>query len=687
MNIFSGSILYYVIVIVLLFVSALVSYFIYRKEELENFKKAILVTLRTLSLFLMLFLLLNPFTEYLQKSNTKPINAILIDNSLSIRLEDRYKLIPEAISITGQDNSKFFFFGSKLLREAKEYSYDSSLNYKYSTNLAATLDDIGSNNDLQINSFTIISDGQINEGYNLMNAVKRFNVPFHYVLLGDTVQKKDLVLRNVNYNKNVYINSLTKVFVNVNSYGYSKEIKVNLYENDVKIKTNTIRAENNTTEYITSFDLISPDQGIKKYKAEIESEDGEITKENNSEIFYIKYTDNSIKVLVIAGSPSSDLSSLKQAFNRSDNFKTDYRIQKQRDEYYDGDIPDLRNYSLIILNGFPTEVTSEEQINSLEKNLKEHSLPVIFINSSDVSFDKLRELQNHLPFIVNDISKKEFRSNIRITANAVTEKAESLNRFNIYPQSYFYKEAFSVKPNSTVLGLTTQESEPAIIVDNTSGTRSAGFLGYGYFKWNLNPQGNYGFLQGLISAMINLTVDENSGERFVIKTNKDYYAISENILYSAFYKDADPLKKYEVKVNVTGNGKNETLNLNQAGSNVFNNEHMLFDIADYTAKGDLYENGKYLVSSSVKYSVGNAKEEYNETKAKEDILKEIAFRTNGQNLRTKSDNEVKEILKTQGDNVKMTSVKVLFRRSFLYLILVIVLLSIEWYIRKRSNLI
>ena len=687
MNIFSGSILYYVIVIVLLFVSALVSYFIYRKEELENFKKAILVTLRTLSLFLMLFLLLNPFTEYLQKSNTKPINAILIDNSLSIRLEDRYKLIPEAISITGQDNSKFFFFGSKLLREAKEYSYDSSLNYKYSTNLAATLDDIGSINDLQINSFTIISDGQINEGYNLMNAVKRFNVPFHYVLLGDTVQKKDLVLRNVNYNKNVYINSLTKVFVNVNSYGYSKEIKVNLYENDVKIKTNTIRAENNTTEYITSFDLISPDQGIKKYKAEIESEDGEITKENNSEIFYIKYTDNSIKVLVIAGSPSSDLSSLKQAFNRSDNFKTDYRIQKQRDEYYDGDIPDLRNYSLIILNGFPTEVTSEEQINSLEKNLKEHSLPVIFINSSDVSFDKLRELQNHLPFIVNDISKKEFRSNIRITANAVTEKAESLNRFNIYPQSYFYKEAFSVKPNSTVLGLTTQESEPAIIVDNTSGTRSAGFLGYGYFKWNLNPQGNYGFLQGLISAMINLTVDENSGERFVIKTNKDYYAISENILYSAFYKDADPLKKYEVKVNVTGNGKNETLNLNQAGSNVFNNEHMLFDIADYTAKGDLYENGKYLVSSSVKYSVGNAKEEYNETKAKEDILKEIAFRTNGQNLRTKSDNEVKEILKTQGDNVKMTSVKVLFRRSFLYLILVIVLLSIEWYIRKRSNLI
>lgn len=686
MNIFSGSILYYVIISVLLLFSAATAYLIYRKEDLENYKKAILVSLRTLSLFLILFLLINPFTEYLKKSVSRPVNAVLIDNSLSTKLENRFTMIPEAVNLLGTENLHFVF-GSKLLKKEKEYIYDTSLYYKYSTNLSAALDDIGSFGDLQINSFTVVSDGQINEGNNLLNTVMRFKVPFHYILSGDTVQKKDFVLRSVNYNKSIFVNSLSKIFVTVNSFGYDKDIKVNLYEDGNKVKTNIIKTGKDVKDYSTSFDIISTNQGIKKYKAEIEPEEDEITKANNSEVFYVKYVDNSIKVLVIAGSPSYDLSSLKQAFNRTDNFKTDFRIQKHRDEYYDGDIPDLKNYNVLILNGFPTEITSEEQINKLKKSLKDFSIPVIFINSSDVSFDKLRELQSFLPFIVNDISKKEFKSNIRITQNTVSEKAEMLNKFNVYPQSYFYKEAFSVKPNSTVLGLTAQFSEPAIVSDNTSGTKSAGFLGYGYFKWNLNVQGNYNFLQGLLSAMINLTVDENSNERFVLRTNKDYYAVSENVLYSAYYRDSDPLKKYEVKVNVSGNGKNEVLKLNQVSGNVHSGEQRIFDNADYKIKGDLYENGIYITSSEIKITVGDAVEEFKDTRAKDDVLKEIAFRTKGQNLSSKSKQEIKEILKSQGEESKTTSVKTLFRRSFLYLILVIVLLSIEWFIRKRSNLI
>ena len=54
MNIFSGSILYYVIVTALLILSTSTAFFIYRNEELSKFKKAILVFLRTVSLFFIL---------------------------------------------------------------------------------------------------------------------------------------------------------------------------------------------------------------------------------------------------------------------------------------------------------------------------------------------------------------------------------------------------------------------------------------------------------------------------------------------------------------------------------------------------------------------------------------------------------------------------------------------------------
>ncbi|MEI7483820.1 MAG: hypothetical protein WCK13_03835 [Ignavibacteriota bacterium] len=689
MNIFSGSILYYLIILVLLLLSAGTAYFIYRNEELSNFKRAILVFLRTVSLFLILILLVNPFTEYYNKSVAKPVNAILIDNSLSSRLEKRNETIPNVLKnlVSGNSDIIFYTFGSKLLRQGKTYSEDSAMYYRYSTNLSQTLDDINTIADLSINSFTIVSEGQINEGNNLLNTVKKFNVPFHYVLTGDTIQKKDLVLKTVNYNKQVFVNSLTRVFVTINSYGYSKELRVNLYENGIKVKTNTVTASNYASEYTTSFDLISTEQGIRKYKAEVEAENDEITQANNTEIFYIKYVDNGINILVIAGSPSADVSSLKQALGRTENFKAEYRIQKQSNEYYEGELPDFRNYNAVILNGFPTDITSEEQLSNLSKKLGEVNIPLIFINSSNVSFDKLRELQTHLPFIVNDISKKEFKSNIRITANSTTDKTELLNKFNVYPQSFFYKEAFSVKPNSTVLGLTVQNSEPAIVMDNTSGTKSAGFLGYGYYKWNLNTQGNYNFLQGLISTMINLTVDENTNERFVLKANKDYYAASEDVFFTSYFRDSDPLKKYEVKINISGNGKNEIIGMSQTNRSNFGAEHRIFDKGDYNVKGDLYENGNYLTSTSLKITIGDAVEEYKETRAKEDILKEIAYRTNGKNLSQKDKSEIAELLNTKNEDVKTVSVKTLFRRSFLYLILIIVLLSIEWYIRKRSNLV
>ena len=689
MNIFSGSIWYYIIILVLLVLSAGIAYFVYRDEELSDFKRAILVFLRTVSLFLILLLLINPFTEGLKKSSYKPVNAVLIDNSLSNRIENRIETIPNVLKnlVSGNSDIDYYVFGSKLLKKEKEYSQDSTLYYKYSTNLSKTLDDINTFADLSVNSFTIVSDGQINEGNNLLNTAKKFNVPFHYVLTGDTVQKRDLVLSGINRNKQVFVNSLTKVFITVNSYGYNKDIKVNLYENDVKVKTNPIRVSNDIYEYVTSFDLISSEQGIKKYRAEIETENDEITQANNSEVFYIKYTDNNINVLVIAGSPSSDVSSLKQALNTTENFKADYRIQKQSNEYYDGDLPDFRNYNVVLLNGFPTDITSEEQISKIKKNLSEVNIPLVFINSSNVSFDKLRELQNYLPFVVNDINKKEFKSNIRITANSTTDKADILRKFNVYPQSFFYKEAFSVKPNSTVLGLTSQNSEPAIVTDNTSGTKSAGFLGYGYYKWNLNVQGNYNFLQGLISTMINLTVDENTKDRFVLTANKDYYAVSEDIHFTSYFRDSDPLKKYEVKINVTGNGKNEVLGLNQTNNNIFGVEHRIFEKGDYTVNGDLYENGNYITSTAARITVGEAVDEFKETRAREDILKELAYRTNGYNLSLKDKSEISELFKSRNEDVKSVSVKTLFRNSFLYLLLIIVLLSIEWYIRKRSNLV
>lgn len=686
MNIFSGSILYYIVSFVFLIISLGLGLLLYRGTEVSKLHKAILVSLRTISLFLILLTLLNPFVEFSNNKSAEPLNIILLDKSKSSGLENRDSAINAIAKKTASENSNFTYytFGSKLIEEIKEFRTDTTEYFKYSTNIAATLDDLRNAKDERINSISIISDGIINDGNNLIQTVSNVKAPIHYIISGDTTQKKDLSIQKLNFNKRQFVNSKSKIYVNINSYFTEKNVNVNLFENGIKIKSNPVFVTNTNSQYETVFEVSSSSQDIKKYKVEIEPEDGEITTINNSEIFYIDYVDNTIKLLIAAGSPGSDVSSLRQILNQSSNFKYDIRIQKNSNEFYEGAFPELKEYDVLILLGFPTELTSIGLLNKLKEDLNRTKISLLFINSSNISLTKLSDLKEYLPFVYNETGKNEIKSSVVFTNNNLKTFTQSSSMQKLLPPSFFYRGAFSSKPNSTVLGI--QNNEPAIIIDNTSLIKSAAFLGYGFYKWNLSPNGNYDYLKSLFSDLISLCVNENSKEKFTITSNKDSYAISEPVEFLAYYRDSDPGKKYSVKLNITGKDKNRSLELSRLGENSFQGQVQIFEKSDFNAEADLYEDNVKIQSKGLKFTVSDAVNEFKETKANEKILKEISKLSGGLNLSGKSQSELDSIFKSQSNLTNISTSKSLFRNSLLYLILIIVLLSIEWFIRKRLNL-
>ena len=684
MNIFSGSILEYLSLILFAAISIGLSLFLYIKNELPKFTKAILITLRAVSLFLMLSLLLNPFIEYFRSISEKAKNIILVDKSFSTEIGSNDTAILNSVfDITKKgDDFKIYTFGSRLIQEVTELTKDSNVNNRYSTNLASSFDDIRELNFEKINSISIISDGLVNEGNNLLIAARNLKAPIHYKLTGDTAQRKDLVLNRVLYNKRQFVNSTAKVFAEIKSFYTDKEVKINLYENDIKIRTNSIVANSSKYEYETVFDVMSPIAGIKKYRLEIEPETGEVTEINNDEIFYINYSDNTVSMLVIAGAPSYDLSSLKQTLNRSENIKYDTRVQKSASEYYEGVLPKFGDYDIITLIGFPNNFTSKESTDLIVSGIKKSRNAVFFFNSSDLSFDKISELKDILPFAINETGKREIKSNVFFTPNKLYDDTESLRRLKTLPAAFFYQGAFSGRPNSTLLGL--QNSEPAIVVDNSSEIKTAAFLGYGFYEWNLKPGGSYEYLQNVISGFITLCTDENSKEKFTVKTNKDCYAVSEPVYFTSVFKEIDAANKYNVKLNISNKSKNFELELSQTGENIFQGDMKYLEKGDYTVKADLYENNGIKYSAATKFSVDEPFKEYKETRAMDNILKEIANMTGGVNLSEK--NETESLFISKDENTETFPNKSLFRSSIWYLIFILILLSIEWFIRKRNNL-
>ncbi len=686
MNIFSGSILDYLSLILFAVISIGLSLFLYYKNELPKITKAILITLRAVSLFLMLSLLLNPFIEYFKSASEKPPNIILIDKSFSTGIGNNDTAILNSVKdITGgSDDFKLYTFGSRLIQEVTESTKDSTVNNKYSTNLAYSFDDIRDLNFEKINSISIVSDGLVNEGNNLLQAARNLKAPIHYKLSGDTAQRKDLVLNRVLYNKRQFVNSTAKIFAEISSYNTDKEIKINLYENDSKIKTNSVLVSSTKNEYETAFDVSSPIAGIKKYRLEIEQESGEVTEINNREIFYINYVDNTVRMLVIAGGPSYDLSALKQTLNRSENIKYNTRVQKSASEYYEGALPKFSDYDIITLIGIPNNFTSKESTDLIISGIKKSGNPLFFFNSSDLSFDKINEFKDILPFAFNETGKREVKGNVFFTPNKLYNDTESLRKLKTLPQAFFYQGAFSGKPNSTILGL--QNSEPAVVVDNSTEIKTAAFLGYGFYEWNLKQGGSYEYLQNVISGFITLCTDENSKDKFTVKTNKDCYAVSEPVYFTSVFKEIDAANKYNVRLNISNQSSVFELELSQTGENIFQGDMKYFEKGDYTVKADLYENGAIKYSSPTRFSVDEPFKEYKETRATDNILKEIANMTGGINLSGKNTTEIENLYISKGENTETYPNKTLLRNSIWYLIFILILLSIEWFIRKRNNL-
>lgn len=683
MNIFSGSILNYLSLLLFALIAAGLSYYLYNKANIPKFTKAALITLRTVSLFLILMLLLNPFIDYFKEYILESPNIVLIDRSRSMEITDKNGLTDKAEKdLRNFNNMVFYNWGSGLIQGNGNNDSGISKYSDYSTNLALALENIQNLNLERINSVTVLSDGLINEGNNITQAAKNLNVPINFLLTGDTVQKKDVVLKNVLYNKKQFINSSSKVFAEIETHDFAGEIKVNLFENNRKIKTNPVMISGGSSKFETTFELYSPAEGMNKYKIEIEPVEGEITTINNNGIFYIKFIDNKIKLLLVSGNPSYDLSALKQTLNRSENIKYETRVQKNSTEFYEGELPEFREYDAVLLQGIPNNHTNTGTVDYIRNQIKKHKTALIFFNSADISITKLNALNDVLPFGINDSQQREARGLMTLIISELAAGSENLRRLNNLPQSYFMQGAFSSKPNSTILGLFN--SEPAIITDNSGEIKSAAFLGYGFHEWNLSPGGSYEYLQNLTSGFISSCVDENSKDIFTVKTDKSSYATGEPVIVSASLKENSINGK--AIVTISGNGNTSVFELSKESENTFKSELKFFEKGDYTIKAELYENNSVKYNGLTKFTIDDPFMEYRETKATDETLKQIALNTGGTVISGNGISANEEIFKSKHQSNEGYTFKSLFRKSVWYLIFILVLLSIEWYLRKRNNL-
>ncbi|MBL7128364.1 MAG: hypothetical protein ISS16_05190 [Ignavibacteria bacterium] len=700
-----------ILILIVTIVSILLAYFFYRKSKLKAPLKYILPLIRFLSIWFILVLFLSPVLSYLIEITQKPINVFLIDNSLSLNIDKKDSLLKETLNkkITDIENdkseNKYFLFSNELNEEIFENDFDAielSNRDNYETNLSKTLHTLFERlENKNISSINIISDGIINSGGNPSHFIKLFGIPVNYFLIGDTAQKPDLLVKDIFFNKVAFIESVTPLDVEINSFQFDKNIKVNLYEDGSLIDSRIIEVNQKSDSYNASFKLISPVESIKKYKIEIEAEPNEITNKNNYSEFFIRYVDNKFKILVFSGGPGADFAFISEEINKIKNFEAEFRTQKSANEFYEGPIPDMNNIQAFIFIDFPTSITNVNILNDIKASTDRNESSLFFMASRNTDYKKLSLLESILPFKTVSASNLEKEIGVKTVSNFNADVldnfsergglSKTLELVNSLPGIFKTGSVFSFNPEAETILISSPGREPILVTQNTTKNKSAAFLGHGIYKWRLNPAitNSEQALNGILTGIILSITDKEKKKKFNVETTKQIYSPYESVKFMGIINDNTLTGGLKIKVRMYNENFNEQIELKKTGNFSFEGQTNIMTPDDYFFTAELYSKGELIDSDTKKYSIGENNFEFKKTRSDNSLLQNLALTTGGNDFTNEDIKKINELIYQanirESQSVK-SSENVFLNFNLYYLFIVIFLLSLEWFLRKRYNL-
>lgn len=698
----------YLIIGVILF--AAYSYYVYRYTlpPVSNFKRYFLLFLRSLALILLIFIFFEPVLSLTKKVILQPESLFYFDNSRSIKIEDgtnRISTIKELRDrIKSSDlngNKEFYSFGSSV-RLIYEDSL-SGLNFlEGSTNFSNIFKNLNQS-DKNIASVTIISDGVITEGATPIYTAEKSGIPVFTVGIGDSTKKNDIEIKNIIHNDFIYSETQTTILATILNRGFSgRSIIANLFDGNQLLEQKNIILDNSGVNSV-SFDYMPKQSGEKKLSIKINTLDGEATFLNNQKVFYINVLSNKINVLLISGSPSPDLTFIKNVLLNDNNLRVNTLTQISAGNFLEQNAnTKLDSADVIYMIGYPDNTVSEDFFNQVVNKLENKNTPLFFILTSEVSTTKLSRLKNILPFSIQRIENNYLQVQPEIQASEINNPIVQSNPVSEWNNLPPVEQPFilaTVKPESKIISKVrigignTPRNNPLIVSRNFGSKRSIGILAKDIWRWKLQTANKN--LSLFDNFIINSTRWLNAPEdkkRVKIVTSKKLYSSGETVEFSAQVYDEsfNPVNGAEVKVNINNNELKSELILNSLGNGLYEGNYFPNKNGDFFFNGTAILDNKLLGSDKGTFNVGDVDIELIDARMNYEFLSLLSNQTKGKYF---NPNQIDELLNELNKiNLKASKEKLITSEIRLwsdewFLIIIILLFATEWFLRKRSGML
>ena len=465
----------------------------------------------------------------------------------------------------------------------------------------------------------------------------------------------------------------------------NNHVTLTLEEGNEVLMTKNLNINSRKFFETVSANLQATTKGLHKYKVTLTELDGEITHKNNVAYFYVEVIDSREKIAIVYSGPHPDVAAIKSALENAENY--DVTVSSVQD--FRADVDD---YSLVILHQLPS--LGQPAANLLAQIEKTGTSALYIVGS-----------QTNLAAFSNQNTGVSIQQNKNLFNNAMPLYNENFTAFT------FSEEARQLLPKlppiSTIFGdykasvssniflyqkiNSVNTQYPLILFNDHNGVKTGVICGTGIWQWKLydylytQSHREFDEIINKIATYLSVKADKSL---FRVSARNVYEEYKPVVITAELYNESYELvNDADVSIVITAeDGKKYEQQLSKQ-----NNQYVLnmgeLPVGEYSWLCST-KYGKNSYSKSGVFSVDEVLLESTNLVADHGLLQSIATATNAKFFLPEEMQQIEQEIKNN-DNIKpianYSKKYNLLLSSWVYFACIMLLLAIEWFLRKWNG--
>jgi hypothetical protein len=497
----------------------------YRVKKLTKVS-FLLVIIRSLVFFLLILLFLNPSITKESIINQKAKLSILVDNSSSIRFFKKDSLVHAILQnfkthkkLNKRFDINYYSFGN-LFQQSDSFSFDEN-----QTDISMPLERIYKIQKNTSNAIVLLSDGNQTIGNDYQYT--SLKDPVFPIVIGDTTEYQDVKIAQINVNRYSFINNQFPI-ESILQYEGTQTIKLrySLENNGKIIFSKRINFSEKNNSHILKTFIKATKEGTNFFTSKIEYLENEKNIVNNSKNFSVEVIDKQSEVLLISSFYHPDLGALKKAIESDKQRKVTIKIVDNKNIQ-------LNKYQLVVMyqpnNKFNNII---DQLNSNKSSfmlITGSKTDWLFLNNKSLGINKknINQLENYSARFYNGF---------------LNFSQKNIGFENFPPMIDYYGETTVSIPHQTLLyqsinGFSSQN--PLLATANHNNQKKVFLFGEGIWKWRSSSflkNNSFQYFDEFIGNLVQYASNKKIRNRLDLDITP-YYNANSSIQIGAFYVD------------------------------------------------------------------------------------------------------------------------------------------------------